>query len=518
MAEMLASYVAGTWYTAPDEGVLAVDASTGDPVARVSSTGLNTLAVVDHARRVGGPALRRLTFQERAAALKALATHLDGRKHAYYELSTATGATKRDSAVDIDGGIATMFAFSGMGKRELPDGYVLADGDEVQMGKEGTFVGRHVYTALPGTALQINAFNFPVWGMLEKLAPAVLAGVPSIVKPATQTAYLTAAVFRDIIASGVLPDGAVQLVCGGLGDLLDHLGGEDVIAFTGSANTAAVVRGNAAVTARAARFNAETDSLNCSILGPDAVPGTEEFDLFVKEVAREMTVKAGQKCTAIRRAFVPRPVVDDFVTALQTRLAKVVVGNPRNDAVTMGALVSLRQRDEVRGALRALGRAAQIVSGDPEKVEPLDADPQRGAFMAPTLLVSTDTDRSEPHEVEAFGPVSTVIAYETPDDVVDLAARGNGSLVGSIVSHDPDFVRHIVLATAPHHGRLLVLDRDCAAESTGHGTPMPQMVHGGPGRAGGGEELGGVRAVKHYMQRTALQGSPAAIAAVVGAG
>lgn len=516
MAELLASYVAGTWYTAPDDGVVVVDAATGDPVARVSSTGLDTRALVDHARLVGGPALRRLNFHERAAALKELATYLDGRKSGYYELSASTGATRRDSAVDIDGGIATMFAFSGTGKRELPDGYMLTDGDAVQMGKEGTFVGRHVYTALPGAALQINAFNFPVWGMLEKLAPAVLAGVPSIVKPATQTAYLTAAVVRDIVASGVLPDCAVQLVCGGIGDVLEHFGGEDVIAFTGSASTAATLRSDAAVAARATRFNAETDSLNCSILGPDAAPGTEEFDLFVKEVAREMTVKAGQKCTAIRRAFVPQPVVDAFVAALQARLAKVVVGNPRNDTVTMGALVSLRQREEVRSAVRSLRRAAEIVSGDPEKVEPVDADPRRGAFMAPILMICTDTDRPEPHEIEAFGPVSTVIAYQTPDDVVGLAVRGKGSLVGSIVSHDADFVRHIVLATAPHHGRLLLLDRDCAAESTGHGTPMPQMVHGGPGRAGGGEELGGIRAVKHYMQRTALQGSPAAIAAVVG--
>ena len=517
MPEMLASYAAGTWYTAPDEGIVVVDAATGDPVARVSSTGLDTRAVVEHARRVGGPALRRLTFHERAAALKALATHLDSKKSTYYELSTSTGATRRDSAVDIDGGIATTFAFSGAGKRELPEGCVLADGDMVQMGKEGTFVGRHVYTALPGAALQINAFNFPVWGMLEKLAPAVLAGMPSIVKPATQTAYLTAAVVRDIVASGALPEGAVQLVCGGLGDLLDHLGGQDLIAFTGSASTATALRGHTAVMARATRFNAETDSLNCSILGPDAVPGTPEFDLFVKEVAREMTVKAGQKCTAIRRAFVPQPAIDDFVSALQARLAEVVVGNPRNEAVTMGALVSLRQRDEVRAAVQSLRHAAEIVSGDPENVEPIDADSHRGAFIAPILMRCTDADRSEPHDIEAFGPVSTVIAYKAVDDVADLAARGNSSLVGSIVSHDPDFVREVVLAAAPHHGRLLELDRDCAAESTGHGTPMPQMVHGGPGRAGGGEELGGVRAVKHYMQRTALQGSPAAIAAIVGA-
>ena len=517
MPEMLASYVAGSWYTAPDAGVVVVDAATAEPVARVFSQGLDTRAVVEHARRVGGPALRRMSFQERAAALKTLAAHLDSKKSEYYELSAATGATRRDSAVDIDGGIATTFVFSSVGKRELPEGNILGDGDAVAMGKEGTFVGRHVYTALPGAALQINAFNFPVWGMLEKLAPAVLAGMPSIVKPATPTAYVTAAVVRDIVASGALPEGAVQLVCGGLGDLLDHFGGQDLIAFTGSASTASMLRGHAAVTTRATRFNAETDSLNCSILGPDAGPGTEEFGLFVKEVAREMTVKAGQKCTAIRRAFVPQPLVDDAISALRERLDRVVVGNPRSESVTMGALVSLHQRDEVRGAVDALRRSAQLVSGDPEQVETIDADPQRGAFMAPVLLACRDLDRSEPHEVEAFGPVSTVIPYTTVDDVAGLAARGNGSLVGSIVSHDTTFVRDVVLATAPHHGRLLLLDRDCAGESTGHGTPMPQLVHGGPGRAGGGEELGGLRAVKHYMQRTALQGSPAVVAAVVGA-
>ena len=516
MPEMLASYAAGAWYTAPGDGVLVVDAATGDPVARVSSAGLDAAAVVEHARRSGGAALRRLDFQERAAALKALATHLEANKAAYYELSAATGATRRDSAVDIDGGIATTFAFSGMGKRELPEGHLLADGDAVAMGKEGTFVGRHVYTSRPGAVVQINAFNFPVWGMLEKLAPAVLAGVPSIVKPATQTAYLTVAVARDIIASGILPEGTLQIVCGDVSGVLAELGGDDVIAFTGSADTAARLRGHEAVVKRAVRLNAETDSLNCSILGPDAVSGTDEFDLFVKEVAREMTVKAGQKCTAIRRAFVPRSAVDDVVGALQARLAKVVVGNPRNESVSMGALVSLPQREEVRSAVRRLRDAAGIVIGDTEQVDVVDADAEHGAFIAPILLLAREQDGAEPHEVEAFGPVSTVIPYDGVENVVELAARGKGSLVGSVVSHDAAFVREVVTGAAPYHGRLLILDRDCAAESTGHGTPMPQLVHGGPGRAGGGEELGGIRAVRHYMQRTALQGSPSLLAALVG--
>jgi oxepin-CoA hydrolase / 3-oxo-5,6-dehydrosuberyl-CoA semialdehyde dehydrogenase len=514
--EMLASYVAGAWYTAPDDGVVVVDAATSDDVARISSTGLDTRALVDHARRVGGPALKAMTFQARAAALKALAAHLDAAKAPYHELSTATGATRRDSAGDIDGGIGTLFAYSSRARRELPDGYLLVDGDVEPIGKEGTFVGRHVYTPLPGVALQINAFNFPVWGMLEKLAPAVLAGVPTIVKPAGQTAYLTAAVVRDIVASGALPEGAVQLVCGRVGDLLDHLGGEDVIAFTGSADTAAVLRGHAAVTTRATRFNAETDSLNCSILGPDAIAGTEEFDLFVREVGREITTKAGQRCTCIRRALVPESAVDDVISALAARLDKVVVGNPRNQAVTMGSLVSLRQRNKVRDAVGALTRAARLVHGDPMTVDPVDADPERGAFMAPVVLLCTDAARSEPHEVEAFGPVTTIIPYAAARDVGVIAARGGGSLVGSIVSYDPEFVRDVVTGAAPHHGRLLVLDRDCAGESTGHGSAIPQLVHGGPGRAGGGEELGGMRAVKHYMQRTGLQGSPAVIAAVTG--
>jgi oxepin-CoA hydrolase/3-oxo-5,6-dehydrosuberyl-CoA semialdehyde dehydrogenase len=510
MPELLASYVAGSWYTAPDEGAVVLDAATGDVVARVSATGIDTRAMVDHARHVGGPALRRLTFQQRAAALRELATALDANKAAYHELSLSTGATRRDGTGDIDGGIGTTFVFASRGKRELPDGFLLTDGDVEPIGKEGTFVGQHVYTSLRGVVLQVNAFNFPVWGMLEKLA-----GVPTIVKPATQTAYVTHAVMRDIIASGALPEGSVQFLCGGVADVLDHLGGEDVIAFTGSASTAAALRGHDAVTARSARFNAETDSLNCSILGPDATAGTPEFDLYIKEVSREITTKAGQRCTCIRRAFIPEAMVDDVIAGVRARLDKVVVGNPRNDTVTMGSLVSLHQRDEVRDAVTALGRAAEIVYGNPMSVDPVDADPDRGAFMAPVVLLATG-DRPEPHEIEAFGPVTTLIPYAPSADLGAEAARGRGSLVGSVVSYDPDFVAAVVTGAAPYHGRLLVLDRDCAGESTGHGTPMPQLVHGGPGRAGGGEELGGMRAVRHFMQRTALQGSPAVIARLAG--
>ncbi len=515
MPEMLASYAAGAWYTAPDAGTAVADAATGEIVARVSSTGLDTRAMVEHARQTGGPALRQLTFHERAAALKALATYLDANKAAYHELSLSTGATRRDGTGDIDGGIGTVFAYCSRARRELPDGFLIADGEVEPIGKNGTFSGRHVYTSLRGVALQVNAFNFPVWGMLEKLAPAILAGVPTIVKPATQTAYVTEAVMRDIITSGALPEGAVQFVCGSAGDLLDHLAGEDVIAFTGSAVTAAVLRANDAVTARAARFTAETDSLNCSILGPDATTGTPEFDLYIKEVSREITTKAGQRCTCIRRAMIPEAMVDDVIAALRARLDKTVVGNPRNETVTMGALVSLHQRDEVRAAVAELGRATETVYGDALSVDPVDADAERGAFMAPVVLLATG-DRDEPHEIEAFGPVTTLIPYAPSADLGALAARGGGSLVGSIVSYDPDFIRRTVTDMAPYHGRVLVLDRDSAAESSGHGTPMPQLVHGGPGRAGGGEELGGMRSVKHFMQRTALQGSPAVIDALVG--
>jgi oxepin-CoA hydrolase/3-oxo-5,6-dehydrosuberyl-CoA semialdehyde dehydrogenase len=499
----LASYVQGRWHVAPNEGTVVADAATGAPIAAVSSTGVDFAAAIAHARATGGPALRELTFHQRGALLKNLALYLEARKDAYFELSYATGATRRDSAVDIDGGIGTLFAYASRARRELPDDTVLLDGAREPIGKGGTFAGQHLYTSPEGVAVHVNAFNFPVWGMLEKLAPTLLAGVPAIVKPATQTAYLAARVFRDVIDSGLLPPGSVQLICGGVGDLLDHLGGQDAIAFTGSAATAAALRGHLAVTLRGARFNAEADSLNCSILGPDAGPGTAEFDLYVREVFREMTVKAGQKCTAIRRALVPGPLLDPFVEALRAKLEGVVVGDPRQDGVTMGALAGVRQREEVLEAAAILAENASVVAGA------LAASDGPGAFVSPVLLVAEDAAGSPAHDVEAFGPVCTVLPYTAAEDAIALAARGRGSLVGSVVSHDPGFVRPVALGLAAHHGRVLVLDRDSAGESTGHGIPMPQLVHGGPGRAGGGEELGGIRAVLHYMRRTAFQGSPA---------
>ncbi len=516
MTALLESYVEGHWYAAADDGTPLADAVTGEEVARISSAGLDVPAMLHYGRTVGGLALRQLTFHQRAVILKELATKLGEGKGEFYALSNRTGATRRDNAFDIDGGLGTLFSYSSKGRRELPNDTIVLDGPPEPAGRQGTFLGQHVYTSRRGVVVQINAFNFPVWGMLEKFAPAFLAGVPTIVKPASQTAYLTELVFRRMIASGVLPEGSVQLLCGSAAGILDNLGGQDLVFFTGSAATAQKLRSHPVVQGEAVRFNAEADSLNCSILGPDAVAGTPEFDLFVKQLVAEMTVKAGQKCTAIRRALVQAAAVDDVVEATRERLAKVVVGNPADEGVTMGALASLGQREEVLRSLKALTDAGRLVFGDPDHFDVLGADAERGAFLPPLLLRCDDREAAAPHDVEAFGPVSTVLPYDSIPDAVALAARGQGSLVGSVVTHDPAVAREVVLGVAPWHGRILVLDRDCARESTGHGSPLPNLVHGGPGRAGGGEELGGIRGVLHHMQRTAVQGSPDMLTAVGG--
>ena len=508
MTSMLESYVAGHWWASGDEGTPLPDAVTGETVARIGSRGLDVGAMVAHARTVGGPALRELTFHQRAALLKALGLHLMGAKEEFYALSRRTGATDADNAVDIDGGFGTLLSYASTGRRELPDDVLVLDGPPTPLGRRGTFLGQHVHTSRTGVAVQINAFNFPVWGMLEKLAPAFLAGLPTIVKPASQTAYLTEAVFRAIIGTGLLPEGSVQLLSGSAAGLLDRLDGQDLVGFTGSASTAALLRSHPAVTERAVRFNAEADSLNCSVLGPDAGPDTPEFDLFLDGVVTEMTVKAGQKCTAIRRAVVPREHADAVVEALRARLADVVVGAPGADGVTMGALASRDQVDEVLRAVGRLRTHASLVVGDPDRFEVVGADRERGAFLPPMLLRCDDPAAPEPHDVEAFGPVSTVLTYSDLDDAIALARRGQGSLVASLVTHDPAVARQFVLGAGSAHGRIHVLDRDDARESTGHGSPLPVLVHGGPGRAGGGEELGGVRGVLHHMQRTAVQGSP----------
>ncbi|TYB47835.1 phenylacetic acid degradation bifunctional protein PaaZ [Actinomadura chibensis] len=515
MSALLESYASGQWFQASDGGRPLLDAATGAEVARISATGLDLAAMVGHARDVGGPAVRRLTFHERAAILKALAKHLSGVKDELYAVSACTGATLRDSQVDIDGGIGTLFSYASRGTRELPNDTVVLDGDTERLGRSGVFAGQHVYTSRLGVAVQINAFNFPVWGMLEKLAPAFLAGLPSIVKPASQTAYLTERAVRHIIGSGLLPEGALQLLCGGPGGLLDELGPQDSVAFTGSAATATALRQHPAVLHRGVRLGVEADSLNCSVLGPDVGRDDPEFDLFVKGVVTEMTVKAGQKCTAIRRVIVPDAMADAVIEAIGARLAAITVGDPREEGVRMGPLASLGQREEVRKAVQALRASADVVFGAPDTVEVAGADAGSGAFLGP-LLLRARPGAAEPHDIEPFGPVGTVLAYGSLEEAVALAARGQGSLAGSLVTHDPDVARRVTLGLAPWHGRLLVLDRVAAPESTGHGSPLPVLVHGGPGRAGGGEELGGVRGVLHHMQRTAIQGSPDMLTAITG--
>jgi oxepin-CoA hydrolase/3-oxo-5,6-dehydrosuberyl-CoA semialdehyde dehydrogenase len=514
MTEVLPSYIAGTWQAGRGDGATVADAVTGEPVTRVTTDGLDLAAAVDHARSVGGPALRELDFATRAGMVKAVALALSERKQELYDLSARAGSTRADAKVDVDGGFGTALVYSSIGRKGLPEGHVVVEGPAEPLGKGGTFLGQHVLTSRRGLALQINAYNFPVWGMLEKLAPALLAGVPTIAKPATQTSYVAEHAARIILEAGVLPEGAFQLVSGSIPGMLDLLGGQDLVGFTGSAQTAAKLRSHPAVTERSVRFTAEADSLNCSVLGPDAVAGTPEFDLYVAGLVTEMTSKAGQKCTAIRRAFVPRDLIDEVTEAVSAKLAEVVVGAPGAEGVTMGALVGTDQRADVRRSVEALQADSRLAFGDPTKVEVVGADAEKGAFLGP-LLLRADVDARAPHEVEAFGPVSTLMPYDDRAQLVELIARGHGSLAGSVVTHDPGFAREVVLGTAALHGRILVLDRDDAAESTGHGIPMPQLVHGGPGRAGGGEEEGGLRAVYHHMQRTAIQAGPEMLEAIL---
>lgn len=506
------SYVKGEWVTG-EGGKTVLNAVTGEPVARVSSAGVDFAGMLDYARNTVGPRLRQLTFHQRALQLKALAKTLMADKERFYTLSTATGATRTDSWVDIDGGIGTLFTYASKGRRELPNATFALDGNPEPMSRHGSFIGQHIHTSLEGVAIHINAFNFPVWGLLEKFAANYLAGLPAIVKPATQTAFVTEDMVRAIVDSGLIEPGALQLISGGVGDLLDHVNCQDVVTFTGLATTGRKLKQHPAVIANSTRFSMEADSLNMLIMGPDATADAPEFKLAVKETLREMTVKAGQKCTAIRRVIVPRAQQQAFIDALAAKLAKVVVGNPDSEGVTMGALASRSQVAEVRERIGDLQQAgARIVHGDPTHCDVVGADAESGAFVAPVLLTSdTPFEHAELHGIEAFGPVATVVPYDSSEEAIELARLGGGSLVGSVASHDSDFVRAMIMGCAPYHGRLLVLDRDCGKESTGHGSPLPMLVHGGPGRAGGGEELGGMRAVLHYMQRSALQGSPNAL-------
>jgi len=508
------SYAAGAWIAPGDSARPIYSAVTGKVIAEAGGSPLDIAGMLDFAKLKGGPALRAMGFHDRAAMLKQLALHLNERREALYEISYDTGATLGDHKFDIDGGIGTLFVFSSKGRREMPDGNVYLDGNLERFGREGSFLGQHVAVPLHGVAVHINAFNFPVWGMLEKLAPTLLAGVPAIVKPATATSYVTELAVKMMLESGLLPEGALQFIAGGTGDLLDRLGPQDVVSFTGSAATGNMLRSTPNILQNAVRFVAEQDSLNASILGPDVEPGTPAFDIFIKEVHREMTVKAGQKCTAIRRIIVPEAHSQAVINAISARLAKTIIGNPRDKDTRMGALVSVDQKADVLEKAAIIGEEATRVFGDPDDFTIAgDADP--GAYLPPMLFHCADPDAAtKVHATEAFGPVSTVMPYRDLAHAIDIANRGEGSLVASVVTESGDVAREVVLNAGPSHGRLYFNNPTSAKEATGHGAPMPHMIHGGPGRAGGGEELGGVRGVLHYMQRTAVQGSPDLLTAI----
>jgi oxepin-CoA hydrolase / 3-oxo-5,6-dehydrosuberyl-CoA semialdehyde dehydrogenase len=512
---VIQSYICGQWVNGAGAGVELNHAVTGETIGRAGSDGIDFAAVLRYGREVGGPVLRRMTFHERAAMLKRLAQHLLAQKEKFYAVSAWTGATRADGWVDIEGGIGTVFSYASIARREFANETFVVEGPVERLSKQGSFIGRHILVPREGVAVHINAFNFPCWGMLEKITPSLLAGVPVIVKPATVSCYLAEAMVREIVASGILPPGALQLVCGGIGDLFEHLDEQDVVTFTGSASTGRMLRTHPNVIARSVPFNMEADSLNCSILGAGVEPDQPEFDLFVREVVKEMTAKTGQKCTAIRRIIVPDARLDAVTDALTKRLAGVRVGDPAVEGVRMGPLVGRAQREDVWAAFEQLRGPSEVVFGGARDFAVEGADPERGAFFPPTLLrCARPLDAREPHEVEAFGPVATVMPYRDTDEAIALARLGRGSLAGSLFTYDDGEAARVVLGTAAWHGRMLVVNRDCAKESTGHGSPLAALVHGGPGRAGGGEELGGARAVKHYMQRTAIQGSPDTLTAI----
>ncbi|MBX7144026.1 MAG: phenylacetic acid degradation bifunctional protein PaaZ [Oligoflexia bacterium] len=513
--QTLENYAQGQWIRGSGKMQPLYNAINGEAFAETSSNGLNFGGMLEYARTVGGPKLRGMTFHERALMLKRLAKYLNDKKDIFYKVSAATGATKLDSWIDIEGGIGTMFVFASKGRKEFPNETFFVDGPMENLSKNGTFVGRHICVPLEGVALHINAFNFPCWGMLEKIAPTFLAGMPAIVKPATVTSFLAESMVKEIIASGILPEGALQLICGSAGDIFDHLGCQDVVTFTGSAETGKRLKQHANIIEHSIRFNMEADSLNCSILGPDATPGSEEFDLFIREVAREMTVKAGQKCTAIRRTIVPAQLAQDVAQALKKKLSEIKFGDPAIEGVKMGALAGRAQVKEVRENFERLKKAAEVICGNPDKFEVVGADPSKGAFFPPTLLMCNDPfKREEPHSVEAFGPVNTIMPYKNLDEAIELARLGRGSLVGSLFTNDDSTAVKVTLGCACYHGRLLLMNRHCAKESTGHGSPLAHLIHGGPGRAGGGEEMGGARGVLHFMQRSAIQGSPTTLSKV----
>jgi len=504
----LKNYAEGKWVTAKKEGDILYNAITGNAIYTASSEGLDFGAMMQYARKVGGPALRKLTFQERGRMLKALAMHLLDKKEDFYKISAYTGATRIDSWVDIEGGIGNLFANASL-CRQFPNETFYVDGEAAKLSKNGTFIGHHIMVPREGVAIHINAFNFPVWGMLEKIAVNLMAGVPAIVKPATLTSYLTEAVFAEIIKSNILPEGSLQLICGSARGILDTIETQDVVTFTGSAETGRKLKSHPRIVSEGVPFNLEADSLNCCVLGPDVAPGMPEFDIFIKEVVREVTTKAGQKCTAIRRIIVPADKIEDVQIALGKRIKSTTLGDPSVEGVRMGPLAGISQRNEVRERVQQLAKTQDIVIGDIDHFEVIGADKEKGAFLPPLIFLNTDPFvQTDCHNIEAFGPVSTIIPYTGIQEAIELAKMGKGSLVASLVTQDDSIAKEFVLGAASMHGRILVLNNDCAKESTGHGSPMPLLVHGGPGRAGGGEEMGGKRGVLHYMQRTAIQGSP----------
>ena len=504
----LHNYALGKWTAGADDGQTLYNAINGDAVATASSKGLDFAAMCNYARTVGGPALRKMTFHERGRMLKALALYLSERKENFYKVSWATGATRADSWVDIEGGFGNLFTYASL-RRQFPDETFCLDGDVAKLSKGGSFIGHHICVPKEGVAIHINAFNFPVWGMLEKIAVNLFAGVPAIVKPATITSFLTEAVFKEIIASGLVPEGSLQLICGSANGIIEQVQNGDVVTFTGSASTGMMLKKNPRLAEESVPFNLEADSLNCCVLGEDAVPGSADFDIFIKEIHREITTKAGQKCTAVRRIFVPEKLVEDVQIALGKRMQTTVIGDPNVEGVRMGSLAGKSQVKEVTEKIALLAKSQQIIYDGRDAMELKGGDKDKGAFMAPVIFMNANPFKNlDAHNVEAFGPVSTIMPYKTIDDAIALSRLGKGSLVSSIITSDSKIAKQYVLGSASMHGRILVLNKDCAKESTGHGSPMPLLVHGGPGRAGGGEEMGGKRGVFHYMQRTAIQGSP----------
>lgn len=512
--QKLNNYALGQWIPSTDKGEVLYNSITGEPLYIADSVDVDFAAALEYGRKTGGKVLRKMTFHERGRMLKDLAIYLQARKEKYYAISAYTGATKADSWVDIEGGFGNLFTNASL-RRQLPDEPFYIDGDIAKLSRGGSFIGHHIMVPKPGIAIHINAYNFPVWGMLEKIAVNLMAGMPAIVKPAQVTSFLTEAVVQDIIASGILPEGALQLLVGSARGILDHVKNGDVVTFTGSAHTGRMLKATQRLIDEAVPFNMEADSLNASVLGADVTPDMPEFDIYIKEVAREITTKAGQKCTAVRRMIVPEHMISPVQEALAKRLASATIGDPAVEGVRMGALAGLQQRNDVLAKIEQLKASQEIVIGDLQNFEVVGADREKGAFLPPVVFLNNDPfHNTAAHEIEAFGPVSTLMPYKTLDEAIELAAMGRGSLVSSFITYDDKLARDYTLEAATSHGRILVLNRDCAKESTGHGSPMPMLVHGGPGRAGGGEEMGGIRGILHYMQRTAIQGSPTTITAI----